>query len=87
MPNNQYQFLYQPIKGTNGNIAPLKDWTVGAVIDKSLVKAYQTPRNPVYAIGLYLRRILGRNPKPEVAQMTIEAWAKKHMDEYEGGMM
>lgn len=73
----KYAFLRTPLGGNSGTqIPPLKDWTVGTIIEKSQIKAYQTPKNPVYAIGLYLKHRFGTDP--EVMKMQLEACAKKY---------
>jgi len=72
----KYTFLDTPLGSGGTALPPLKLWTVGTIIEKSEVKAYQTPKNPVYALGLYLKHRFGKNP--EIMQMTLEACAKKY---------
>ncbi|MFA6006540.1 MAG: hypothetical protein WC764_02325 [Candidatus Paceibacterota bacterium] len=74
---SKYAFLDTPLGGTTGaQIPPLKLWTVGTIIEKSENKAYQTPKNPVYALGLYLKKRFGN--KPEVMSLTLADCAKKY---------
>lgn len=76
MAQQQYGFLHSPLGATGSQIPPLKMWTVGTIIEKSQIKAYQTPKNPVYALGIYLKHRFGN--KPEVMGMTLEECAKKY---------
>ena len=55
-------------------VPPLKLWTIGTILEKSGVKAYQTPRNPVYALGLYLTKRFHDNS--DVAKLTLEQAVK-----------
>ncbi len=73
---SKYAFLDTPLGGTGSPIPPLKLWTIGTIIEKSDIQAYQTPKNPVYALGLYLKHRFGN--RPEVMQLTLEECAKKY---------
>ena len=72
----QYAFLHPPLGAAGSQIPPLKLWKDGTIIEKSEIKAYQTPKNPVYALGIYLKHRF--SSKPEVMDMTLEECAKKY---------
>jgi len=75
---SKYAFLDAQLGGVGSNIPPLRKWTVGTIVEKSGLKAYQTEKNPVYALGLYLKARFGSNQ--EVMKMTLEQCADKYAD-------
>ncbi len=76
MPQQQYAFLHTPLGAAGSQIPPLKLWKVSTIIEKSEIKAYQTPKNPVYDLGLYLKHRFGN--RKEVMDLTLEECAKKY---------